>query len=321
MTIHNLAFQGLFERAALHEVGLPESAWTIDGVEFHGQLSFLKAGLQRADAITTVSPGYAKEILTDEAGMGLAGLLRYRKDSLHGILNAIDTEEWNPATDTRIAARYDRDSLDRKALNKAALQRELGLARDDTVPLLGVVSRLTHQKGLDLVPPIADALAALPVQLAALGSGAAEQEHDFIALAKAHPGRFAVHLGFDEGLAHRIEAGADIFLMPSRFEPCGLSQMHSLRYGTPPVVRATGGLGDTVVNCNDTALKSGRANGFVFQTATAAALLTAIRRAVATWHQPVRWRQLQSNGMARDFGWAKPAQKLVKLYAGLVRRA
>lgn len=321
MTIHNLAFQGLFPRTALQELDLPQNSWSMDGVEFYGHLSFLKAGLQHADAITTVSPNYAKEILTDETGMGLAGLLRHRKDSLFGILNGIDTLEWNPAADKRIAVRYDSDSLDDKTGNKAALRKEFGLVADDRIPLLGVVSRLTQQKGLDLLPLIADALAALPAQLALLGSGDPRQEQDFIALTKAYPGRFAVHLGFDEGLAHRIEAGADIFLMPSRFEPCGLSQMHSLRYGTPPIVRATGGLADTVADCNDASLKSGTANGFVFQDATADALLATIRRAVTVWHSPRRWRQLQRNGMACNFGWDKPAQEYVNLYTALARRA
>ncbi|MFZ2629840.1 MAG: glycogen synthase GlgA [Rugosibacter sp.] len=315
MTIHNLAFQGLFGRDLLPALELPDDAWAMDGVEYHGYLSFLKAGLQYADAITTVSPAYAQEIQTPADGMGLDGLLRYRADRLSGILNGIDTTQWNPATDPYLAAAYDTVRLDKKTSNKAALRSELGLAMTD-MPLIGIVSRFTEQKGLDLVAGIADALAGLPVQLAVLGNGMPKMEAAFRAMASRWPGQFAVHVGFDEKLAHRIEAGADIFLMPSRFEPCGLNQMYSLRYGTPPIVRATGGLADTVIDAGDTR----RGNGFVFGPATPVALLAAIRRAVALWRDnPRRWETLQRRGMSTDFSWRAPAQRYANLYHALLK--
>ena len=315
VTIHNLAFQGLFGRDLLPALELPEDAWAMDGVEYHGYLSFLKAGLQYADAITTVSPAYAQEIQTPAGGMGLDGLLRYRADRLSGILNGIDTTQWNPADDPYLAAPYDAGHIDAKTGNKAALRTELGLAAAD-MPLIGIVSRFTEQKGLDLVADIANELAALPVQLAVLGNGMPEMEAAFRAMAGRWPGQFAVHVGFDERLAHRIEAGADIFLMPSRFEPCGLNQMYSLRYGTLPIVRATGGLADTVIDAGDTR----RGNGFVFGPATPAALLATLRRAAALWRDnPRRWETLQRRGMSADFSWRAPAQCYANLYHTLLK--
>jgi starch synthase len=308
LTIHNLAFQGLFGAHTLHELGLPPAAWSVHGVECYGRLSFLKAGLYYADAITTVSPTYAAEIQTDAEGMGLAGLLRDRAKDLTGILNGIDTAAWDPARDPQLPQPYSAGDLAGKAANKAALQRELGLDARADLPLFGIVSRMTHQKGLDMVPAIAEAIADLPAQLAVLGSGERSIEAEFRGIAERHPGRFAVRVGFDEGLAHRIEAGADAFLMPSRFEPCGLNQMFSLRYGTPPLVRATGGLADTVTDGVD---------GFVFAEATPAALLATIRRAAATWQDKAAWRALQRNGMARDVGWSGPAARYAALYAQL----
>jgi starch synthase len=308
ITVHNLAFQGLFGKDTLHEVGLPDSAWSIAGVEYYGYLSFLKAGLQFADWLTTVSPSYAEEIQTDAEGMGMAGLLRARSAELSGILNGIDTTAWNPAGDPHLATPFSATRLAAKAKNKAALQQEMGLARRDDVPLLGIVSRLTHQKGLDLLPLIAPALAEVPVQLAVLGNGQRVLEEEFTKLAADHPGQFAVRIGFDEGLAHRIEAGADMFLMPSRFEPCGLNQMYSLRYGTPPIVRATGGLADTVVD---------GVNGFSFAEPTAEALLAAVQRGVAAWQDKPGWQRIQQDGMGRDFSWDGPARQYAELYAGL----
>jgi starch synthase len=306
ITVHNLAFQGLFGAPVLGELGLPAHTWSMHGVEFYGHLSFLKAGLQYADAITTVSPTYAAEIQTDFEGMGFAGLLRHRSEHLSGIINGIDTIAWNPMRDAHLQFPYDVDSLAVKKQNKAALQREVGLAIRDDQPLLGVVSRLTHQKGLDLVAALEKQIAKLPAQLVVLGSGEKALEAEFQRLAELHPGQFAVRIGFNEGLAHRIEAGADIFLMPSRFEPCGLNQMYSLRYGTPPVVRATGGLADTVID---------GINGFVFKEATTAALLATIQRAVATWHDRKAWQAMQADGMGRDVSWAKPAAQYAALYA------
>ena len=313
-TLHNLAFQGLFDHASLFELGLPDEAWSIDGIEYYGYLSFLKAGLQHADAITTVSPGYAREIQTDEEGMGMAGLLRQRAGQLSGILNGIDTHAWNPATDHHLRKNYGARRLDDKTINKTALQVEFGLEQRADLPLLAVVSRLTEQKGLDLLLKIAPQALQLPAQLVVLGTGTHELEHAWAALGQKHRNRCAVTIGFDEALAHRIEAGADIFLMPSRFEPCGLNQMYSLRYGTPPVVRATGGLADTVIDATDE--KHG--NGFTFGPATAEALLQALQRATAAWSDPVRWRRLQKQGMARDSSWQEAAGHYVALYGQLL---
>ena len=317
MTIHNLAFQGVFPPQRLDELALGADDWHIDGVEYHDDISFLKAGIGHADAITTVSPSYARAILSAAGGMGMDGLLRAHAARLSGIRNGIDTAQWNPAADPHLAARYDREHLDAKARNKAALQGEAGLAAHADRPLFGVVSRLTHQKGLDLVAAVGDALVALPAQLVVLGSGDPVLETAFRDLAARHPGAVAVNIGFDEGLAHRIEAGADIFLMPSRFEPCGLNQMYSLAYGTPPLVRATGGLADTVVNYSPEALENGSANGFVCGDATPAAILGTARRAAEIWQDQPRWRRLQQNAMAGDFGWAGPAQRYLDLYREL----
>ncbi len=319
LTIHNLAFQGLFPAGTLPALGLSASDWHIDGVEYYDQLSFLKAGLGHADALTTVSPSYAREIQTDAAGMGLEGLLRKRGAQLTGILNGIDTGVWNPAGDTLLAAPYDRAHLAAKAANKTALQRQMGLPERSDCPLFGVISRLTSQKGLDLVAASGKLLAALPAQLAVLGSGDKPLEAAFLELAERYPGNVAVHIGFDETLAHRIEAGADSFLMPSRFEPCGLNQMYSLAYGTPPVVRATGGLADTVADYSAARLGQGSANGFVFADATPAAFMRAVRRAAKLWQDPARWQQLQQNGMAGDYGWGQPAARYRDLYTSLLQ--
>ncbi len=318
ITIHNLAFQGLFDHASLFELGLPDAAWHIDGVEYFGHLSFLKAGLRLADAITTVSPTYADEIRTDAEGMGMAGLLRFRADVLSGILNGID-EAWNPATDVHLSepfVNYDLQWPEAKLANKRALQAQCGLAQDDEVPLFGVVSRLTHQKGLDLLAQVAEEVLALPAQLVVLGSGEHALETAFRELAQRHPKQCSVRIGFDESFAHRIEAGADAFVMPSRFEPCGLNQMYSLRYGTPPIVRATGGLADTVTDAAD---KKG-SNGFVFVEPTTEALLAAIRRAATAFADKPRWQRLQKSGMSCDFSWTVPARRYAELYAGLVER-
>jgi len=310
MTIHNVAFQGNYDAQLLAPLEVPPSAFTIDGVEFYGRLSFLKGGIATADAVTTVSPTYAREIQTSELGHGMDGLLRHRRDALSGILNGIDTRVWDPASDARIAQRYDADTLERKAANKAALQRRLQLEPRAGVPLVGAVSRLTHQKGADLIAAAADALVALPAQLAVVGKGERELEHALEAAAARHSGQVAVRVAFDEDLAHAIEAGADLFVMPSRFEPCGLNQMYSQRYGTPPVVRATGGLGDTVED---------GVTGFLFERAETEALLEALRRALAAYVEPARWRRLQRAGMERDFSWSAAARRYADLYLKLAR--
>ena len=319
VTVHNIAFQGCFARAYLADLGLPEHAWRFDAAEYHGQLSFLKAGLQFASRISTVSPTYAREIQDERFGYGLAPLLRYRAAALRGILNGIDTQIWNPASDPALAQPYCAGELAGKRQNKAALQREMGLEVSADQPLFGVVSRMTPQKGLDLLIAIADRLAELPAQLAVLGSGDAQLEAGFLALAARHPGRIAVRLGFDEALAHRIEAGADSFLMPSRFEPCGLNQMYSLRYGTPPVVHATGGLADTVVDLDAAALAAGTANGFVLAEDTAPALWAALQRVCQAWRDRPLWQRLQHNGMQRDCSWQAAADEYLALYREAIR--
>ena len=320
MTVHNLAFQGVFPPQMAVELGLPVECFQPEGVEFYGNLSFLKAGLYYADRITTVSPSYAEEIQTDALGFGLQGLLKSRRADLTGILNGIDTEEWNPATDPTIAKPYDAENLEGKSANKHELQKRMGLHLDSKVPLFGLVSRFTHQKGLDVVLEIAPQLTALPAQLVLLGSGDAGMQRTILELSHRHSGRIGAYVGFDEGLSHMIEAGADIFLMPSRFEPCGLNQMYSQRYGTPPVVHATGGLIDTVVDCNEISLAQGKASGFVFDSMDAPGLLAAARRAVAAYHDKEIWQALQCNGMAKDFGWSKSAAAYHDIYSRLMRR-
>lgn len=318
MTIHNLAFQGVFSSFVMGELGLDARDWHMDGVEYYGHLSFLKAGLRHADSITTVSPTYAREIQTEIEGMGMEGLLRSRADRLIGILNGIDPQAWNPSTDASLAAPYSREHLDAKAINKQTLQRELGLAERNDCPLFGVVSRLTYQKGLDLVAAIGDQLVGLPAQIAILGSGEKSLEAAFQTLAERHPEQVAVQIGFSEPLAHRIEAGADIFLMPSRFEPCGLNQMYSLAYGTLPLVRATGGLADTVVNVSEASLADQRANGFVFNDATPEAIFGTAAWAAGLWHDTPLWRRLQRNAMAVNSSWEGPAWHYLDLYRKLL---
>ena len=313
-TVHNLAYQGSFGPEWVARLGLPPESYATAGLEFHAKMSFLKAGLYYADAITTVSPTYAREIQTEALGFGLDGLLRWRRDALTGILNGIDTVEWNPAIDALLPRRYDASTLDAKAANKQALQHAMGLASEPGVPLLGVISRFIEQKGLDLLLGVATAVSALPAQLVLLGQGDAELERAWVRFASEHPGRVVVRIGFDNELAHLIEAGADLFLMPSRFEPCGLNQMYSQRYGTPPIVRATGGLVDSVVDCTPTTLAAGTATGFMFTDPDADALLTAIKRAIATYRDAKTWRAVQRNGMAKDFGWDAAARRYAEVY-------
>jgi starch synthase len=306
LTVHNLAFQGNFERSWLGRLGIPQEMFSVEKLEFHGLISFLKGGLVHADAITTVSPAYAREIQTEEFGCGLDGLLRARRGALTGILNGIDDAVWDPAADPHLAERYDESSLDKKKVNKEALQRRLNLEIEPGLPLVGFIGRLTHQKGADLLAAAAAEIAALPAQLAVLGRGERELEGALAAAAARHPGRVAVAIGFNEELAHLIEGGADLFLMPSRFEPCGLNQMYSQRYGTPPVARATGGLLDTIVDGE---------TGFLFERAESSALAAAVRRAGAAWREPRRWRAIQRAGMRRDFSWSAAARQYADLYS------
>jgi starch synthase len=321
VTIHNLAFQGIFPPEVLPSLGLPAQSLDINGLEFHGKVSFLKAGLYYARRISTVSPTYAREIQSEPLGFGLHGLLAARSAELEGILNGIDLDVWNPATDPCLSTTYDAETLARKAQNTCALRERFGLQPQAEQPLLGVVSRLVAQKGLDLVVQAADALVALPAQLIVLGTGDAPMERALADVAARNPGKIAVIRGFDEPLSHLIEAGADIFLMPSRFEPCGLNQMYSQRYGTLPVVRRTGGLADSVVDYTPRSLEAGTATGFVFEAANPHALVAAVRRAVAAWRRPSLWQRLQRNAMARDFGWAASARRYIALYRTMQREA
>ena len=320
IAIHNMAFQGIFPAATVQELQLPPSCFSIDGVEFHDSMSFLKAGIFYADHITTVSPNYAKEIQQEELGFGMQGLLSTRSGNLTGILNGIDTDEWNPATDPYLDKPYSSANMAGKASNKKALQSKMGLSIEPDVPLLGVVSRFTHQKGLDLLLEIAPLLAELPVQLAMLGTGDAQMQKVASDLSLLHPGKIGVRIGFSEELSHQIEAGADMFVMPSRFEPCGLNQMYSQRYGTPPIVHATGGLVDSVVNCSAATLKDGTASGFVFDGMTAQSLYAVIQRAVNLYHNQHQWKVLCKNCMAKDFSWESSAAAYLAVYLKVLGR-
>jgi len=317
MCVHNLAFQGLFPPETVAEVGLPPESFAVDGVEFFGKMSFLKAGLVYADALATVSPTYAREIQREPLGFGLQGVLAGRSERLHGILNGIDGRVWNPATDRLIARRYDASRLDAKRDNKRALQQRMGLPDTPDAPLFGFVGRLTEQKGVDLIAAIAPQMIAAPAQLVVLGTGEAKFEERFATLARTHPRAIGVRIGFDEALAHLIEAGSDAFLMPSRFEPCGLNQMYSQRYGTPPIARATGGLADSIFDCSPASLADETASGFLFAEPTPRDLWAAVERALELYRDLPAWRVLQRNGMAYDFSWEASARSYAELYATL----
>jgi starch synthase len=312
-TIHNLAYQGIFPKHAVPALGLPWTVFRYDGMEFHDHLSFMKAGLVFADALTTVSPTYAREILAPDGGAGLDPVLRHREADLTGILNGIDTAEWDPARDPYLPGRFSSGELAGKALCKAALQRELGLPARPEVPLVGMVGRLAEQKGIELVAAALGRLGERDVQLAVLGSGDRGLESVFLRASREQPHKVAARIGFDEGLAHRIEAGSDLFLMPSRFEPCGLNQLYSLRYGTLPVVRAVGGLEDTVLDSD----APGRGTGFKFRAYSSDALLQAIDRALEAYRDPEGWAEMVRRGMAQDFSWDRSAASYEALYQRL----
>jgi starch synthase len=317
MTIHNMAFQGWFDPGVFDALELPRSAWSIDGVENHGGVGFLKSGLQLADMITTVSPTYAREIVQPEFGMGLEGLVAARGDRVQGIVNGIDGAEWNPATDPALVARYTAGTLAARSANTAALAQHFGLeAREG--PLFIMISRLTWQKGADLIPEILDHLVGNGGRLAILGSGDAAIEASLRAGAARHPGRVAVQFGYDETLSHRMQGGGDAILVPSRFEPCGLTQLYGLAYGCVPVVTRTGGLADTVIDANPAALAAGVATGVQFDSADYHGLASAISRTTALYHQPDVWQQIQRNGMAADFSWARSAAAYAAIYRALV---
>lgn len=319
MVIHNLAFQGVFPPDTVTQLGLPDASFDANGVEYYGGMSFLKAGLFYSSHIATVSPTYAEEIQASPLGFGMEGLLAMRHEHISGIVNGISSE-WNPATDPDLEQHYTSSDLAQKSLNKTALQRRLGLIVDPHLPLFGAVSRLTHQKGYDLLLAVIPQLIETPAQLAILGSGEALLEQELTKIAKNNPGKIAVRIGFDERLAHLMEAGVDIFLMPSRFEPCGLNQMYSQRYGTPPLVHATGGLIDTVVDCTTATLADGSATGFVFRDMTPGSFLDAIQRATAAYHNKPIWRRLMQNGMAKDFSWRSSATAYREIYLSLLSR-
>ncbi len=312
-TVHNLAFGGSFEPALLARLGLPPESFSMHGLEYHGRLSFLKAGLYYADCITTVSPTYAREIQHEPLGFGFQGLLAARSNRLHGILNGIDTAAWDPGTDPYLAARFTKDTLEARTANRRAVQQRFGLEPDDDAMLFGVVSRFTEQKGIDLILDAWPGLARRHrLQLAMLGSGDRLLTREAADCARRHPGRVGFIDGFEEPLSHLIEGGCDAFLMPSRFEPCGLNQMYSQRYGAPPLVRATGGLADSVLD--DSLATASHGTGFVFTGDTPDALAATVERAFATWQDRPRWRALQDAGMQRDFGWQASAASYLEVY-------
>lgn len=317
MTIHNMAFQGVFGADVFSRLGLPQQVWSIDGVEYHGGVSFMKAGLAAAGAITTVSPTYAEEIRQPEFGMGLEGLIANRSDDVRGILNGIDPRVWQPVRDPALAARYGPRSLAKRIANKRALETEFGLDRDEG-PLFVVITRLTWQKGMDVLADVLDHLVALGGRLALLGSGEAALESAFQAAAARHPGRIGVRIGYDEALSHRLQGGGDAILIPSRFEPCGLTQLYGLAYGCVPVVARTGGLADTVIDANLAAVQAGVATGIQFNGVTPAALARAISRAVDLFQRADVWRKLQRNGMQGDFSWSQSGKAYAQLYAQLI---
>ena len=318
MTVHNLAFQGSFDVGIFPALGLPQRAWSVEGVEYYGGVGFLKAGLVSADAITTVSPTYAAEILKPADGMGLDGLLRGRVDHLHGILNGIDIAEWNPEIDRSLARPFAGDSLVGRVANRREVERGFGLDADQS-PLFIVISRLTWQKGMDLLAEVVDQLVALGGKLAMLGSGDQSLERAFLAAAERHPGRVGVRIGYDEPLSHMMQGGGDAILIPSRFEPCGLTQLYGLRYGCVPVVARVGGLADTVIDANEAALGAGAATGVQFSPPDAASLLRAVERTIALHADAPQWAAMQRAGMDADFSWGKSAARYAALYRSLAR--
>jgi starch synthase len=319
-TVHNLAYQGLFPASCFDELGLPAAHHALEGLEFYGQVSFMKAGLHFADAITTVSPTYAREIQTPEQGCGLDGLLRHRAADLHGILNGVDYRVWSPERDRSIAQPYSADRPEGKAECKAALQRECGLQVRADAPLFGVVSRLTEQKGLPLVLEALPDLLAAGGQLVVLGSGDAHLDAAFGEVAARQPDRIARRTGMDEALAHRIYAGSDVVLVPSRFEPCGLTQLYGLSYGALPLVHRVGGLADTVVDCTLEDLDAGTATGFVFDAFNADAYRRALRRAFVLWWRPTDWAGVRRGAMKQHFCWDDAARRYVDIYRQLLAR-
>ena len=313
LTIHNVAYQGLFPASQYPLTNLPWDYFSFSGAEFYGQMACLKTGIAFADIVTTVSPRYAREITSTQFGCGLEGLLRHRESSLVGILNGVDYEEWHPGQDSYLEHHYSAENLEGKRANKLALQRELGLPEDPALPLFGNIGRLVEQKGVDIMIPALQEMLDSKLQFVSIGAGNPLYEAAFQALARRFPSQVAVRTGFDEGLSHRIEAGCDFFLMPSQFEPCGLNQMYSLRYGTIPIVRAVGGLDDTVIDPRD---DLDAADGIKFNEYSAEALSKAIRKALVLFNEPELLARFRANGMAKEFSWDKTGADYMRVYEG-----
>ncbi|CAN7362343.1 glycogen synthase GlgA [Pararhizobium sp. LjRoot255] len=319
LTIHNIAFQGQFGSDVFPELALPPEAFSISFVEYFGDVGFLKGGLQTANAITTVSPSYAQEILTPEFGMGFEGLLTARLSHLSGIVNGIDADVWNPQTDTHIAANYGPTTLKKREINRKALSEHFGFDNAPG-PIFCVVSRLTWQKGMDVLAEVIDDIVDNGGKLAVLGSGDPSLESAFLTAAARHPGRVGMVTGYNEPLSHLMQAGADAIIIPSRFEPCGLTQLYGLRYGCVPIVAHTGGLADTIIDANEAALAARVATGFQFSPVSAASLRQALRRAFAAYRQPKVWARLQAQGMKSDVSWDLSAHRYADLYSSLLAK-
>ncbi len=313
-TIHNLAYQGIFSSQTFFDLGLPAGLWGMYGLEFHDQFSFIKGGLVYADRINTVSPTYALEIQKPTLGYGLHRLLHHRKQVLSGIINGIDTTVWNPETDTNLVQNYSSNTLSKKTRNKLTLQKLLNLPQDKEIPMIGLISRLVEQKGLQSILEAMTELMKMPLQLVILGSGEKHYEESLVSLAEQYPDKCSITIGYNEKLSHQIEAASDIYLMPSIFEPCGLNQLYSLRYGTLPVARNVGGLADTVIDTNDVTLSSQTANGFIMTEDSAEALLSAISKAITVYKDKKTWKQLQLNAMKDDRSWKVSALQYIDLY-------
>jgi starch synthase len=318
ITVHNIAFQGQFPASYFNVLGLPPQAFAIDGVEFYGNVSYLKGGLSCADAISTVSPTYANEICTSDYGMGLEGLLQSRRTSLSGIVNGIDTDVWNPETDKALAAKFSTKTIEHRKINKRAVEKRFGLNEGDGI-LHGVVSRLTWQKGLDIFASLLDDLVATGARLALIGTGEAAIEQAVMAAALRHPGRIGVVTAYDENLSHLLQGGCDTMLVPSRFEPCGLTQLYGLRYGCVPVVARTGGLADTIIDANDAALAAGVATGIQFSPVDGISLQNALARTATLYEGKKAWSALQQRGMSTDVSWDRSAAAYAALYKSVLK--
>ncbi len=318
MTVHNIAFPGWFPSEVFSSLSLPQRAYAIEGVEYYGGVGFLKAGLHTADAITTVSPTYAEEIRTPEFGMGLEGLISARSDRVFGIVNGIDTNVWNPASDAHLAVQYDARTLHLRRQNRRTIEKAFGL-EDAGGPLFCVVSRLTTQKGMDVLAGVLDDLVAMGGRLAMLGTGDAKLETAFIAASNKHRGKVAVTIGYDEAISHLLQGGADVILIPSRFEPCGLTQLYGQRYGCVPLAARTGGLADTIIDANEAAVTAGVATGFLFDGVTPQGLLRGLKHVVTRFADRKCWKAIQEQGMKTDYSWKRSGRQYADLYRRFVK--